>query len=483
MTQAPLCKICNSPVTKFVKSSDLWWSWCSNKCMGRDPDILKKKAETNAARFGSHPMRNSEIIAARKVSFQEKYGSDNPFGSAEIQKKIQSKLIQTLGVDNPSKNPEIVKKIQTQAILRYASSTQKEALLAKRQKTNLKRFGNISNKLIHISDYVQQKMNNLIWLEDQHLNQKKSLECIAKELGITAHPLRDRFQAAGITIIRHSSSSIEQEIKDFLKTLTNQEIISSSRNIIPPQELDLYIPSQKLAIEINGVYWHSETQGKTSKYHLQKTKNCELNGIQLLHIYDNEWTDVDKQNIIKSKLAHLFGKSYRISARKCTIQELPSSIAGPFLMKNHLQGTNPARVRIGLYENNELCAVATFGVPRFNKNFSWELLRYANRLNCTVVGGLSKILAYFVKTYDVKNMISYADRRWSSSLSNVYQSLGFVFQSETAPNYKYFLAKNHQLVLMSRNKFQKHKLASQLKIFDENLTYENEWISSNLGLR
>ena len=63
------------------------------------------------------------------------------------------------------------------------------------------------------------------------------------------------------------------------------------------------------------------------------------------------------------------------------------------------------------------------------------MLRFCNILNTTVIGGASKLLKYFIKTYHPKQIISYADRRWSNG--NLYEKLGFKFCYNTKPNYFY----------------------------------------------
>ena len=204
-------------------------------------------------------------------------------------------------------------------------------------------------------------------------------------------------------------------------------------------------------------------------------KQCEDKEIQLLHIYDTEWTDLIKQEIIKSKLRHRFNKSTRIFARHCIIKDIDNKQAEEFLSSNHLQGYVSARYKIGLFYNNELISVATLGVSRYNKSYQLELLRYCNKLNHTVVGGLSKILKYITNKNNIDSIISYADRRWTANLNhNLYESSGFTFLHEASPNYKYFKINDVNLTLLSRNQFQKHLLNSKLQTFDHTLTeYEN----------
>jgi hypothetical protein len=125
-------------------------------------------------------------------------------------------------------------------------------------------------------------------------------------------------------------------------------------------------------------------------------------------------------------------------------------------------------VNLGLYYNNELVAIGTFGKSRYDKKYDWELLRYASKLNTTVIGGFSKILNNFINLYSPKNILTYCDR--STSTGQVYFKSGFQLVNSTNPNYFYF--KNSSV--FSREQYQKHKLSTKLNIFDNSLTeYEN----------
>jgi hypothetical protein len=65
----------------------------------------------------------------------------------------------------------------------------------------------------------------------------------------------------------------------------------------------------------------------------------------------------------------------------------------------------------------------TFSKPRFNRNYKYELVRFASKLGTQVIGGASKLLKYFEINYNPKSIISYADRRYSNG--KLYYALGF----------------------------------------------------------
>ncbi len=83
-----------------------------------------------------------------------------------------------------------------------------------------------------------------------------------------------------------------------------------------------------------------------------------------------------------------------------------------------------------------LVAVGTFAHPRLFlreglAHRSFELVRFANLLNTTVVGGLDKVVSHFIKQHQPDDLMTYADLDWSDGQS--YRTLGFEAISDTPP--------------------------------------------------
>jgi hypothetical protein len=262
----------------------------------------------------------------------------------------------------------------------------------------------------------------------------------------------------------YNESSGENELYEYIKKLNILDIKRGSRSIIAPLELDIVIPSKKLAIEYNGNYWHSERNGTINDYHLNKTNRCKEIDYQLIHIFEDEWLLQSK--IVKARLKARLGLTkYAIYARKCEIKEIDNNIKNKFLEKYHIQGQDLSSIKLGLFYKNRLVAVMTFGKRRFDDKEGFELIRYCTIANFNIVGGAGKLLAYFRNSYNKENLpiISYADKRWSTG--NLYKQLGFTLLHESGPNY-YYIHPSNLLKRYSRITFQKHKLHAILEKFD-----------------
>jgi len=304
----------------------------------------------------------------------------------------------------------------------------------------------------------------------QYFTGKEKINISCPEHGIFNQRAESHLQGIGCPTCANERtikiSSGEQQIVDFIKSIaTHTQIILNSRSIIHPREIDIYIPEYNVAIEYNGIYWHSELAGKDKLYHITKTNVCNKQNIHLIHILESEWLQNPK--IVKSRLqAKLQSIDNTIYARKCSIENIPPKQARIFYNENHIQGFVGSHTHLGLVFNDRLVSCMSFTKSRFNKKYNWELTRFCSVINTRVIGGASKLFTHFTKQYPQDSIVSYSDKRWNTG--SVYQALGFEFSHSSAPNYFYF--KN--LTLLSRQKFQKHKLEKQLSNFDPNLT---EW--------
>lgn len=231
-------------------------------------------------------------------------------------------------------------------------------------------------------------------------------------------------------------STAELEIMNYIRSLGFE--CDSDRKILKGRELDIYIPSKKIAIEYDGILWHTEKYGKDRYYHLNKTEECNKNGIGLIHIFDDEY--YHHKEIVLSKIRHLLKVNDKsqlvIPGRKCCISEIETNAAKEFLEKNHIQGFVKSTLYLGAFYQDKLVAVMSF----IKESFSiWNLVRYASLIDsvCQGVGG--KIFKHFIRKYNPKEIKTFADRRWTLWRdNNLYTKLGFELTGVSKPDYYYF---------------------------------------------
>ena len=230
-------------------------------------------------------------------------------------------------------------------------------------------------------------------------------------------------------------SKAEMDLAKYTQSLLgeNFKVVQSNRSAIPPYELDIYIPDKKIAIEYNGIYWHTESKGKDKNYHHNKWKMCKDKGIQLITIWEDEWEN--KQDIIKSMLAHKLGvsKDRRVYARKTTPCYASNTQARQFFSSYHIQGHVSSSVHIGLKDDKGY--IVALSSWKKNKDTLY-LDRYAT--SCTVVGGMGKLLKEGI-SYARKNglsfVVTFSDHQVSDG--GLYEKLGFTLDKELPPDYRY----------------------------------------------
>ncbi|MFW6281427.1 MAG: DUF7487 domain-containing protein [bacterium] len=509
------CECCNKEASKRVsffssfKKEEFICSSCKRKQTNQEKyggnaptsskEIQEKIRQTNLERYGvENPSQRKEIQEKRKQTNQEKYGGNSPASSKEILKKIQKTNLERYGIKTKLQLKEEREKGKEKAILNsktsilkkfgVSSNLERKDILKKIQKTNLERYGvekSFQSKTIQekakfsIQKFIQEnsltikEFSNLLLkkdiiilnsLKENDYNQTLNSWLQNNNLILSSYKNKKytikTYSGAIKTNGGSSNTSVaEKEIKDFITSL-NIKVIENDRTILNGKEIDIYLPDYNLGIEYNGFFWHN----KNFDYHFNKTKEAKEKGIHLIHVFEDEWRD--KKEIVKSRIKAKLGIfDEKIYARKCIIKETNYTETKKFLNENHIQGNAKGSIKLGLYYNNELVSLMTFSKLRKSLGYNseegfFELLRFCNKLNSTVLGGASKLFKYFTKNYNYKKVLSYSSNDWNTG--SVYSKIGFSFIKETKPNYFYIKNKKR----FNRFKFRKselHKYFSNIK--------------------
>jgi very-short-patch-repair endonuclease len=284
---------------------------------------------------------------------------------------------------------------------------------------------------------------------------KRSSKDIAADLGCSADYVCKIFRKAGTPLPRIPDSKIQIRLHEFFKSNIDANCKSNDRSIITPLELDITSEKFKVAIEVNGVYFHN-VKFKDKHYHHDKTMKCKASGYDLLHFTDIELEEKFSiaANIIKAKCNLL---TNRIMARETSVQELDANQYREFCRENHIQGSCPAKIKIGLFCKDELVSIMSFAKPRFDKKHQYEMIRYCNKLDTYVIGGASKLFSYFTKAYDVDSCISYCSRSYFNG--SFHSHLGFCLVRASPPSYYWIKSDGTKI---SRYQSQRHRLNTDL---------------------
>lgn len=269
----------------------------------------------------------------------------------------------------------------------------------------------------------------------------------------------------------NSSSHKEEELFTYIRDIIPDDIVvlRNDKNLLQGKEIDILIPDYNIGIEFNGLYWHSEAQGKHRNYHKDKYLQAQQKGVQLITIWEDDWDN--RKEIVQSMLAYKLGlnTNKKVYARKTSIQHIDIDTARDFMNDYHIQGYTQGSYYIGLYDDkNTLVAVSIW---RKNKQ-SLYLDRYATSIQ--VVGGMGKLLSYVIKQSDEWNfdeIITFSDHEVSDG--GLYKNLGFEQDKELKPDYKYVVDKTRV-----------HKFNYRRKRFknDPHLVYDEHLSESEMAI-
>jgi len=467
------------------------------------PDIRARIKKQNVERYGvEYSLQRTDIRNRIKATNMRLYGVEYPMMADSIKQTREQNNMVLYGVKYPNQkhlplnmldnhnwlyDHHITKQLSLPTIANLLSvdwSTVKRYLKKHKidhclypDQANNKRIATSQSKFNynhynqqHITQQSMEHLNDYDWMYNEHITKKIPLYIIGQQLGCSDGTVGRYLHAHEIKTHLYQKSVGEQEVAEFLSSL-NIEMDTNNRTVIPPLELDIYLPQHNLAIEYCGLYWHSEQKGKTKHYHQSKMLKCNDMGIRLITLYEDEW--LTHPNLIKNKLSSIVGiyEDKKVYARNTNITSVDNDTRKQFFDNHHIQGNGLGSITYGLKHNNELVACVSFTA---HKNYH-ILSRYAT--SKPIVGGFSKLLKHFTTQNNWKQIVSFADLRWSEG--DVYFKTGWLLDKVIPPDYSYATSNiNRYHKFNYRRKYLPHKL----KNFDPNLS-ERENCDNNGILR
>lgn len=374
-----------------------------------------------------------------------------------------------------SKKCALSSPLRAEKIKLGCASADKEQSKISRKTTMIEKYGvefNSQRDDIHdrwtktkLKEETFARLNDRDWLDNEYNTKTRTSVDIAQELNCYYSTVLWYCRKHGFKIRRTSKYSLEEiEIIRYIESL-GATPHHSDWDLLEDVEIDIVVEDKKFAIEMDGLHWHSIGKGEETKEnrerHLSKTNRMKELGYELLHITDSEWHN--KNSIVKNMIRSKLCLNDRIYARNCLLKQVETKEVKPFLSENHVQGYSTSKINYGLYFKDELVMLATFGKPRFNKEYDWELIRLSTKQGLSVVGGMSRLITQFRKN-NVGSLISYCDKRYG--YGNSYLKCGFSNIGETSPGYTWTDGTN----MINRFKTQKANLVKWLPSFDPSLS-------------
>lgn len=392
----------------------------SNQTKEEKQEKVNRIKQTKLEKYGDENYHN---IEQAKQTMQEKYGVQIGYQTEKsVQNRIKSSM-EKYGVDNPFKSSEVHKLARQRMKEKYGVEYgYKSKIIRNKINESIKEKYGVDN-IMHSSKY-QRKVKQTMF------DKYKVTSGFLTPNAIKSHK-------------QGTISKINKKCAEELKQITDKQIKLEKPIFKYIYDIQL---GENILIDINPTISHNvyisypyllkvvkDNIPVSKEYHLDRLKIAVENGYDLISVFD--WDDWEK-------IKYLLQDKETLYARKLEIKEVDKKECNEFLNNYHLQNTcNGQEIRLGLYKDNELIEIMTFGKPRYNKNYEWELLRLCTKPEYKVVGGAEKLFKHFIELVNPQSVISYCDN--SKFSGEVYTRLGFTQKGKPSPSLHWSKGSEH----------------------------------------
>jgi len=399
-----LCKNCQKKKPVFQSLTTGYREFCSAKCSNSFDEKKSKAVNTNL----------------------KKYGHINPMRNKNIKEKLKKTNLERFGVTAPAKNHKIMEKIKNTNLKKYGTEQyfQSDRHKEKRKQVLLTNF----DKLINSEKFKDKYMP--LFTKNEYkgvVGHKYWIQCLTCQTKFKFDLNKGRYPKCP-TCFPSSRSKGEHEIFEFLINYIDHIQINTREITDSNSEFDLFLPNHKLAIEYNGLFWHSELYLKRNQnYHINKSLKCFKKKIKLIHIFEDEWQN--KQDIVKDLLIRNINKlPYSINSKDCEIKKVNNNESIEFLNTHHIKGfDNSIKDSFGLYCDNYLTSIMSFD--------GHNLLRYCEYTGVKIVNSFETLLNYAIQKLKTSKIAVNIDLRFENGKN--YKKHGFEYVEYIEPQYYY----------------------------------------------
>lgn len=276
------------------------------KYSSQSKELLNKGKQTRKDRYGDENYNNRDKA---KETCLDRYGTDSVTRLDSTKEKIKQTNLKRRGVEYVLQDKEIIQKSKKTKLEKYGSETYNNQ--EKTKQTCLEKYG--KEYFTQTKDYKEKCKQTCVdrygveYLFQAKEVREKMNKTYQEKYGADWYVETDEFKEKVKDKVMNGPDSIdtawrskaEDIIIDAIKSVYDGEIYSNNKKAIYPKELDIYMPSINLAIEYNGIVYHSNAVNYPINGHLIKSLACREKNIRLIHIY--EFEDLNTQiELLKS---------------------------------------------------------------------------------------------------------------------------------------------------------------------------------------
>lgn len=234
------------------------------------------------------------------------------------------------------------------------------------------------------------------------------------------------------------TSKGERQVAEYIRSIlpSSTRIEENTKTLIAPYEIDVYVPRHKIAVEYNGLRWHSTqfmTKSDASRRHYKKWKMCHDLGIRLITVWEDDW--LNKQALVKGMLAEAFGKSKKpvFDVHDCVVHEIDSITAREYIDANDIFGmSQTGKFYLALMHKSSKEILAAM-VLQVNSKKDMTIAHYA--YSAHVDGGYELLMSWIDKRIRYTNAYYYVNHE--NDEGSIYESYGWSIDKVCSPDYKY----------------------------------------------
>lgn len=461
---------------KYDRLNSFWKELDDEQRTQRNKASSVISKQTKLERYGDSTFNNRDKA---KQTMKDRYGVTNAYQTNKAKQNAESVMMERYNVRkffsnrdafekvslkkynviHPMKAQSIKNKLSNTKYLRYGNENYNNP--NKSIETFINRYGVRRPMMLQIN--VEKCKNTKLkrYGDENFNNRPKALKTLYKKYG------KNYYEKLAINSLGNRISNVNKKFAEY---------IGSNDFEFPIQRHSYDVKYNNYLIEIdpsfthncleNGIY--NKFGGLPKEYHYNKSKLASDNGYRCIHVFD--WDDWDK-------IKYMLQDKQILYARKLHIKEVNKKECDDFLNNYHIQNTCKGQeIRLGLYSGNELVEIMTFGKPRYNKNYQYELLRLCTMCKYNVVGGAERLFKHFISNYKPQSIISYCD--YGKFSGDVYTRLGFTKQPHISFNKHWSKGSEHitDNLLRQRGYDQLFKTNYGKGSSNEQLMLNNGWL-------